>query len=73
MVYGQISLVRYPNHSVRAYSDKYSFDIKSWSNPLQWGRNVETLIGAAYAGSGIGYEINIYGSKRLTPILPWIK
>jgi hypothetical protein len=73
LVYGQITLKRYPNHQVRAYSDKYDFDMKPWYNPLNWGRNIETLIGRSVAGKGIGYEINIYGSKKLTPILPWIK
>lgn len=45
----------------------------SWINPINWGRNIETLIGRKIAGKGIPYEINIYGSKTLKPILPWIK
>jgi hypothetical protein len=73
LVYGQITLKRYPNHTVRAYADKYDFDMKSWWNPLNWGRNIETAIGQKVAGLGTGYEINIYGSKKLTPILPFIK
>lgn len=73
MVYGQITLKRYPNHSVRSYSDPYNFDMKPWWNPVNWGRNAETAIGKKVAGSGTEFEINIYGSKRLTPILPWIK
>ena len=73
MVYGQITLKRYPNHSVRSYSDSYNFDMKSWWNPKNLGRNIETAIGKKVAGAGVKYEIIIYGSKRLTPILPWIK
>ena len=73
LVYGQITLKRYPNHQVRAYSDKYNFEMHSWINPINWGRNIETLIGRKVAGKGMPYEINIYGSKTLKPILPWIK
>ena len=73
LVYGNIKLRRYPNHSVRAYSDKYDFDMHSYWNPLNWGRNIETIIGKKVAGEGKSFEINIYGSKKLTPVLPWIK
>ncbi|TCO96384.1 RHS repeat-associated protein [Bacteroides heparinolyticus] len=73
LVYGQITLKRYPNHTVRAFADKYNFEMHSWKNPLNWGRNAETVIGGIVAGKGTGYEINIYGSKKLKPILPWIK
>ncbi len=48
--YGQITLKRYPNHSVRAYSDTYNFDMKPWVNPINWGRNVQTAIGKRVAG-----------------------
>ena len=73
LVYGHITLKRYPNHQVRAYSDKYEFEMHSWNNPLNWGRNIETIIGNKVAGKGKPYEINIYGSKTLKPILRWIK
>lgn len=73
LVYGQITLKRYPNNTVRAYADEYNFESHSWWNPLNWGRNIETAIGRSYAGQGVKYEINIYGSKTLKPILPWIK
>ena len=73
LVYGQITLKRYPNHQVRAYSDKYNFEMHNWTNILNWGRNVETIIGERIAGNGKSYEINIYGSQTLRPILPWIK
>lgn len=73
LVYGQVRFKRYPNHSVRAYSDRYDFDMHNGWNPLNWPRNAQTVIGRSYAGEGTPYEINIHGSKQLTPILPWIK
>lgn len=73
LVYGQIKLRRYPNHQVRAFSDYYDFEMHSWINPLNWGRNLETIIGGNVAGQGQRYEINIYGSQKLKPILPWVK
>ncbi len=73
LVYGQVTLKRYSDHSVRAFADKYDFEMHSWKNPMNWGRNIETLIGRSVAGKGTGYEINIYSSKTLQPILPWIK
>lgn len=65
LVYGNIRLKRYPNNSVRAYSDIYDFDMKSWKNPLNWIRNGLTVVGKEVAGEGMPYEINIYGSKTL--------
>ncbi len=56
-----------------AKSDKYDFDMKPWSNPLNRGRNIETKIGERVVGKGTKYEMNIYGSKTLKPILPWLK
>lgn len=73
LVYGNITLKRYPNHSVRAFSDKYDFEMHNFKNPANWGRNIETIIGGKVAGKGQPYEINIYGSTKLTPFLPWIK
>ena len=73
LVYGNITLKRYPNHYVRAYADTYDFDMKSWVNPLNWIRNAETIIGSYHAGKGTAYKINIYGSKQLEPLFPWIK
>lgn len=67
---GIVSLGEY---SVRAYSDTYNFDMKPWVNPINWGRNVQTAIGKRVAGAGVQYEINLYGAKRVKPILPWIK
>ncbi|WP_372472535.1 hypothetical protein AB4865_06860 [Capnocytophaga sp. ARDL2] len=73
LVYGNITLKRYPNHSVRAYADEYNFEMHNTKNPLNWARNVETIIGRKVAGEGKSFEINIYGNKNLTPILPWIR
>jgi len=72
-VYGKIKLKRYPNHMVRSYADTYDFDMKPWLNPGNWGRNVATAIGKRLAGEGAAYQINFYGSKRLAPIVPWVK
>ena len=47
--------------------------VKSWVNPLNWIRNAETIIGSYHAGKGTAYKINIYGSKQLEPLFPWIK
>ena len=73
LVYGSITLKRYPNHQVKAFSDEYNFEMHNPKNPLNWGRNAETVIGKQVAGNGIPFEINIYGSSTLKPILPWIK
>lgn len=73
LVYGNITLKRYPNHQVRAYSDMYNFEMHPWTNPLNWGRNIETIIGNKVAGNGVPFDIHFYGTQTLTPILPWIK
>jgi len=73
LVYGNITLKRYPNHEVRAFADEYNFEMHNPWNPLNWPRNAETVIGKKVAGEGQKFNINIYGSKKLTPILPWIK
>jgi len=73
LVYGNVTLKRYPDNQVRAYTDTYDFDMKNSLNPFNWGRNVETLIGKAVAGSGTSFDINLYGSKKLKTLFPWIK
>lgn len=73
LVYGNITLKRYPGNTVRAFADRYDFDMKSWKNPLNWARNFETILGKYVAGEGHGYEINIYGSAPLKPLFPWLK
>jgi|GEM_PF-2965947 len=73
LVYGKVTLKRTTNHGVRMYADTYNFDMKSWWNPANWGRNVETMIGGAIAGEGKAFDIHIYGTAKLKPILPWIK
>jgi RHS repeat-associated protein len=73
LIYGSITLKRYPNHQVRAYADKYDFEMHNWLNPFNWGRNFQTIIGGIVAGTGEPYEINIYGSKTLKPKYPWTK
>lgn len=73
LVYGSLTFKRYPNHTCRAYADTYDFDYKSWLDPRNWLRNIETFIGDLYAGDGMKYKIYIYGEKKLKPILPWLK
>jgi len=73
LVYGQVTLKRYPNNQVRAFSDEYNFEMHNSWNPLNWPRNTQTLIGRSVAGEGQKYDINIYGSKTLKPLFPWTK
>jgi hypothetical protein len=73
LVYGKIALMRYSNHKVRALADRYDFEMHNSMNPLDWGRNAETVIGSKVAGEGTPFEINIYGSATLKPLLPWTK
>ncbi|HRC79514.1 MAG TPA: RHS repeat-associated core domain-containing protein [Bacteroidales bacterium] len=72
LVYGTIKLKRYPNDQVKAYPDIYDFEMHNAKNPLNWPRNIGTKIGKAYAGDGIPFKINFYGSKQLKK-LPWIE
>jgi len=44
--------------------------MKSWYNPLNWSRNVETIIGGHVAGKGKPFLIFIYGSQKLKPMYP---
>lgn len=64
LVYGNITLKRYPNDCVRAFHDKYDFDIKPWRLST-FVRNIQTMIGRIVAGNGIPYEIRIYGTAKL--------
>ena len=73
LVYGNITLRRHPNNQVKAFPDTYNFEMHPWGNPINWGRNLETLIGRKVAGTGVPYTINFYGSKTLTPLMPWLK
>src|SRR5690554_2327195 len=73
LVYGNITLKRYPNHQVRAFADRYDFEMHNPWNPLNWGRNAETVIGRKVAGEGTPFEINIHGSATLKPLFPWTK
>lgn len=59
--------------SPRFFIKDHGFEMHNPLNPLNWPRNIETIIGKSVAGNGKPFEINIYGSKKLTPILPWIK
>ena len=73
LVYGTITLKRYPDHGVRAYDDRYDFDIKKSIKPNVMMRNALTVIGEWIAGSGTPYSIQFYGTAKLNPIFPWTK
>ncbi len=67
LVYGNITLKRYPNDCVRAFHDYYDFDIKPWGFSTFF-RNIQTMIGQIVAGKGMRYEIRIYGTAKLKRI-----
>lgn len=51
--------------NLKSYDDTYNFEMhKSW-NPIEWVRNIETLIGRLYHGYGKPYNILIRGSKSI--------
>ena len=64
---GTITLKQCSNNEVRAYDDKYDFDIKDSSSFGTIFRNLLTKIGAKVAGYGTPYPIQIYGTAKLTP------
>jgi RHS repeat-associated protein len=70
-VIGSFTLKMYPNNTVRAYDDRYDFEMHSNSNPLNWARNLATVIGEQVAGQGISFPIKFYSHKFLeTPFPP---
>lgn len=54
---------------IRAYDDTYDFDMHSWWNPLNWMRNIETIIGKMAAGKGTPFKIRIYGAKKISSFI----
>lgn len=51
--------------NLKRYDDTYDFEMhKSW-HPIEWVRNIETLIGRLYHGYGEPYDILIRGSKSI--------
>ncbi len=74
LVYGNVRLIRHPNHSVKAVSgDVYDFDMHSGKTLKTWGRNIETKIAEKIAGKGTAYKIHMYGDKKLKPRYWWVK
>lgn len=69
LVYGQITLKRYPNDMVRAYADNYEFGMHPWNSIPEVLRNIGTVIGKTVAGRGVEYKIHIYGSKQLKSVV----
>ena len=73
LVFENIRLRLYPDNMVKAFGDKYDFDMKSWLNPLNWVRNFETIIGSFYAGNGTPFYINLNGFSQIKAVHPIIK
>ena len=50
-----------------ASSSVFQFGIRSdiCANPLNWGRNVDTMIGSAVNGNGTPYYIKLIGSAYI--------
>lgn len=67
-VIGSLTLKLYPDNKVKAFQDKYNFEQHSWKNPLNYPRNILTVIGSAVAGEGTEYPINFYGTQTIKPI-----
>lgn len=65
LVYGNVTFKRTPNDCVTIYKDTYDFDMKSWSNPDCWLRNIETIIGGMVAGEGTPFDIYFYNQAKL--------
>ena len=68
LVYGSIRLKRYPNDLVKAFNDIYDFEMHG--GILNLPRDIATKIGKVVAGEGKSYKIQIYGSKKLSPLFP---
>ena len=68
VVLGNVTLRLHPDNKVKGFPDKYDFESHSWLNPLNWPRNVETIIGRNVAGEGNKYPIYLYGSQTIKPI-----
>ncbi|MEW5802483.1 MAG: RHS repeat-associated core domain-containing protein, partial [bacterium] len=64
LVYGTVTLKSGPNNTVIGGFDYYNFDMKPWSSKT-FVRNVETIIGKIYAGSGTPYRIEFTGTAPL--------
>ena len=70
LVYGSITLKRYPDNQIRAYADRYDFKMHNSLDPTNWPRNFATKVGETFAGEGNFFIINIYGSKKLESLFP---
>lgn len=76
LIYGSIMLTLQPNDKVIASHDDYDFTYdagRSWWNPLNWPRHIETFIGGKVAGQGTPYRINFRGEATITPVHHVIK
>ncbi len=67
LVYGTIELILEGN-TVHANPNTYDFDMKPWSS--HFIRNIETIIGSWYAGSGTPYDIYFNGTQQIPQYSP---
>ncbi len=65
LVHGNITLLWKSNNTVRAYYDKYDFDMHFSLDPFTNIRNIQTIIGEIYAGRGTPYDIRFYGTATI--------
>ena len=71
LVHGRISVTLLEGNMIAVGSELYDFDMKNWWNPLNWARNVETVIGNLSAGwDGNPYQIIFTGSKKIPEQTP---
>jgi hypothetical protein len=63
LVYGTVTLEYQRNNQIRILRDRYDFDIQEG----RFFRNVETVVGGAYAGQGQSYYIHFNGTVDIEP------
>lgn len=70
-LFADINKIDFDNYV--SWGEKYVGETYVINYLLHIGRNIQTHIGAKVAGQGTAFNINIYGEKKLKPLLPWIK
>ena len=68
-----INRMKFVLGGISTYEDEYDFKMHNSRNPLNWPRNITTLLGRKAAGEGKCYEINLIGLKWINPAHPIIK
>ena len=65
LVFGTIKLRLYPGSEVRAFWDRFDFEMHLLNAPDEFLRNYETSVGGLYVGDGTSYEIEITGGIKI--------